>query len=279
MPKLISFFLIDGTPDGRVTCELSNWTGKAYKIPRNLFRHSMDRLDLYKAGVYFLFGRDEIEPEINIVYVGEAEEVYKRVTQHQDKDWWTEAVIFISKDENLNKAHVKFLEYAIYDAALTAKRYRLENANTPNRPAISEAEQAVMTEFFENLKVLAGTMGYKLFELLTKPNPKSADLYFISAARGAKARALVTTEGIVVKEGSEIATSCVPSTAPSTIALRDKLLEQAVIISDGQMLRFAKDYLFTSPSTAAAVVLGRTANGRIEWKDIAARSLKENEEQ
>src|SRR5438093_12571308 len=103
MPKLISFFLIDNTPDGRVACELFNWTGKAYKIPRNLFKASADWQELHKAGVYFLFGRDQIDPEINIAYVGEAEEVYKRVAQHQDKDFWTEAVILISKDENMNK--------------------------------------------------------------------------------------------------------------------------------------------------------------------------------
>ena len=243
MSKHISLLLIDNTPDGRVACELSNWTGKAYKIPRNLFKVSADRQDLHKAGVYFLFGRDQIDPEINIAYIGEAEEVYKRVAQHQDKDFWSEVVIFISKDENLNKAHVKFLEYAIYDAAFATKRCMLANANTPNCPALSEAEQAVIEEFLENLKVLVGTMGYKLFEPLTKPHPKSADLYYISAARGAKAKALVTTEGIMVLEGSEIATSCVPSTAPSTIALRNKFLEQAVIVSDGEKLRFSKDYL------------------------------------
>jgi hypothetical protein len=211
-----------------------NWTRKAYKIPRNLFKDSTDRPDLHKAGVYFLFGRDQIDLEINIAYIGEAEEVYKRVAQHQDKDFWVEAVIFVSKDEHLNKAHVKFLEYAIYDAALTAKRHRLANGNTSNCPAISEAEQAVMTEFLENLTILIGAMGYKLFEPLTKPHPKSADLYYIRAARGAQAKAVVTTEGIVVTEGSEIAMSCVPSTAPSTIALRQKLLEQAVIVRDGK---------------------------------------------
>jgi hypothetical protein len=101
---------------------------------------------------------------------------------------------------------------------------------------------------------------------------------YISAARGAKAKALLTTEGIVVMDGSEIATSCVPSTAPSTISLREKLLKMAVIVRHGDKLRFAKDYLFASPSTAAAVVLGRTANGRIERKDGAGHSLKENED-
>ena len=92
----ISLFLIDGTPDGRAACELFNWTGKAYRIPRNLLKDSAQRDELYKAGVYFLFGREEGESEIGRAYIGEAEEVFKRLQQHQDKDFWTEALVFIS---------------------------------------------------------------------------------------------------------------------------------------------------------------------------------------
>ncbi len=108
--KHIQMFLLDGSADGRVFCELGNWTGKAWKIPRHLLRSFADRKELYRAGVYFLFGRDETTNEIAIVYVGEAEEIYPRLQQHQDKEFWNEALVFVSKDENLNKAHIKFLE-------------------------------------------------------------------------------------------------------------------------------------------------------------------------
>lgn len=134
MPKLISLYLIDGIPDGRVACEIHNLTGKAYKIPRKLLKDSANRPDLRKAGIYFLFGRDENDSERSVAYVGEAEEVWKRVTEHQDKDFWTEAVVFISKEENLNKAHVRFSEYSIYDAGLAAKRCTLENITGPREP-------------------------------------------------------------------------------------------------------------------------------------------------
>ncbi len=137
-------------------------------------------------------------------------------------------MVFNSKDENLNKAHVRFLEYSIYSAALAAKRCRLENTNIPSCPAIAEAEQAVMVEFLENLKVLVGTMGYKIFEPLRGPSSKCAKVYHISAALGAKAQALITTEGVVVTEGSEAAISCVPSIAPATVALREKLIKEGV---------------------------------------------------
>jgi len=276
--KAISLFLIDDLPDGRVACELFNWTGKGYRIPRRLFRESADRTELRKAGIYFLFGRDEARIEANSVYVGEAEEVYKRVSQQQDKDFWTEVLLFISKDENLNKAHVKFLEFTAYSAAEAAARFELTNSNVPNKPAISEVEQAVMMEFFDNLKLLTGALGYKLFEPLAAPPGTAEDEYFISAARGANARAVLTNDGIVVRAGSEAAATVAPSTPESIVRQRDSLVQDGILRAEESKLVFTRDHLFASPSSAAAVVLGRSANGRIEWRDLQGRTIKDNEE-
>ena len=124
--KSISLFLIDGTSDGVVACELFNWTGKGYKIPRSRLKELSNRDDLKRAGVYFLFGHDEVDSEAT--YLGEAEEVYKRVLQQQEKDFWTEALVFISKDENLNKAHIKYLEYTLHKSALEVGRYKIINS-------------------------------------------------------------------------------------------------------------------------------------------------------
>lgn len=290
--KNIQMFLLDGSPDGRVFCELGNWTGKACKIPRHLLRSSSDRKELWRAGVYFLFGRDEATNEIAIVYVGEAEEIYPRLQQHQEKDFWNEALVFVSKDENLNKAHIKFLEHTIHQAAIAAGRYRLDNGNTPNRPAISEAEMSVMSEFFDQLRLLTGALGYKVFEPLVATKTQSAsepteeqqpislasDLavheFRISGARGADARAIVTAEGVVVIEGSFAAADEVESTPDSTRRLRAKLVEEGALVFQDLRYRFNRDVLFATPSSAASVVLGRSANGRIELIDDAGRTLK-----
>ena len=263
--------MIEGTSDGVVACELFNWTGKGFKIPRSRLKELSERDDLKRGGVYFLVGRDETDSEA--AYVGEAEEVYKRILQHQDKDFWTEALVFISKDENLNKAHVKYLEYTLHKSAIDAARYQIINSNTPSKPAISEAERAVMTEFAENLKLLVGTMGYKLFEHLTKKSFTKQEQYFISAARGADATAVVTSEGMVVRKDSKVAMSEVPSTPQAFRIKREKLMNEGVI----KDFVFTKDYLFTSPSTAAAVVMGRSANGLIEWKRKDGSTLKDNQ--
>jgi Domain of unknown function (DUF4357) len=276
--RAISLFLIDGVPDGRIACELFNWTGKGFKIPRRLLKESADRPELRKAGVYFLFGRDDTRNEANRVYVGEAEEVIKRIPQHQDKDFWTEVLLFVSKDDNLNKAHIKFLEYTIYTKVAEVGRYELRNGNTPNRPAISEMEQAVMTEFFENLQLLVGALGYKLFEPLVSPTTSEAEEYLITAVRGANARAVLASDGMVVLKDSAAAGSEVPSTPESVTRLRQLLSTDGILVQQNGNLVFTRDHLFSSPSAAAGVVLGRSANGWIEWKDAAGRTLKDNEE-
>ncbi len=269
--KSISLFLMDGTPDGVVACELFNWTGKGFKIPRSKLKDLSQRSDLKKAGVYFLVGKDE--QDADVVYIGEAEDVYKRLLQHQDKDFWSEALAFVSKDENLNKAHIKYLEFTLHKGAAEVSRCKLFNNNTPNCPAISEPDQAAMSEFAENLQLLVGTMGYKLFQKLTKSKVAKHDKYMISAARGATATAVLTSEGIVILKDSQVATSEVPSTPLPVIKKRKDLLDAGVVKDS----KFTKDYLFSSPSMAAAVIMGRSANGLIEWKKEDGTTMKDNQ--
>lgn len=270
--KSISLFLIDGIPDGVTACELSNWTGKGYKIPRNSLKDVSNRSDLKKPGVYFLIGHNEDDKET--VYIGESEDVFKRLYQHQEKDFWTEALVFISKDENLNKAHIKYLEFSLHDEAVEANRYKIFNSNVPTKPAISEAEIAVMSEFSTNLKLLVGALGFRIFENLTKPLTSKQDKYLIDAARGAVATGIMTTEGFVVFKGSKIASTEVPSMPESFKKKRAQIISENVVID----FEFTQDYLFSSPSTAAAVVMGRSANGLKEWKLKDGSNLGENEQ-
>lgn len=270
--KSISLFLIDGIPDGVIACELSNWTGKGYKIPRNSLKDVSNRSDLKKPGVYFLIGHNEDDKET--VYIGESEDVFKRLYQHQEKDFWTEALVFISKDENVNKAHIEYLEFSLHDEAVEANRYKIFNSNVPTKPAISEAEIAVMSEFSTNLKLLVGALGFRIFEKLTKSLTSKQDKYLIDAARGAVATGIMTTEGFVVFKGSKIASTEVPSMPESFKKKRAQIISENVVID----FEFTQDYLFSSPSTAAAVVMGRSANGLKEWKLKDGSNLGENEQ-
>lgn len=279
--KTIKLFLLDGEPNGRLTCELSNWTGKAYKIPRIKVKDCIDRPDLNNPGVYLLFGKNETGKDL--VYVGEAETVFKRLTQHlTQKDFWTEAIVFISKDENLNKAHIKYLENRLFDIAQKVNRYQIENHAVPTQSSISESDRAEMEEFLDNIRILINTLGHKVFE--EKRETKSLEkqqkeTFFLKSGKGADAQGEPTADGFVVFKGSKAIKKTVPSMTQNFLRLRTEIIENGIFIPDAEEKKFelSEDYVFTSPSTAAAMILGRNANGLTEWKLRDGTTLKDFE--
>lgn len=275
--KTIKIFLIDGDPNGRMCCELSNWSGKAYKIPRIKIKDCTDRDDLTSTGVYLLFGKDDDENEQ--VYIGEAESILKRLNQQlTQKDFWNEAIVFISKDENLNKAHIKYLENRLHDIAKSANRYKIENSIIPTRSSISESDRAEMEEFIEYIKMLVNTLGHKVFDEKREFKPKQKqETFFIKAARNADGQGEPTSDGFVVFKGSKAAANIVKSMTPSFIKLRQKLIDEGVLINKITFFEFADDYIFSSPSTAAVMVMGRNANGLTEWRNNEGKTLKDFE--
>lgn len=275
--KTIKIFLIDGDPNGRMSCELSNWTGKAYKIPRIKIKECTDRDDLMNTGVYLLFGKDEEGKDL--VYIGEAESILKRLNQHlNQKDFWNETIVFVSKDDNLNKAHIKYLENRLHDIAQLAKRYKIENSIIPTQSSISESDRAEMEEFIENIKMLVNTLGHKVFDEKREFKPKQKhEIFSIKAARGADGQGEPSSDGFVVLKGSKAAATIVNSMTASFILLRQKLIDDGVLVDKGEFYEFSDDYIFSSPSTAAVMVMGRNANGLTEWKQKDGKTLKDFE--
>ncbi len=275
--KTIKIFLIDGDPNGRMSCELSNWSGKAYKIPRIKIKDCTDRDDLTSTGVYLLFGKDDDGKDQ--VYIGEAESILKRLNQQLTaKDFWNEAIVFISKDENLNKAHIKYLENRLHDIAKTANRYKVDNSIVPTQSSISESDRSEMEEFIEYIKMLVNTLGHKVFDEKREFKPKQKqETFFIKAARGADGQGEPTSDGFVVFKGSKAAGSTVTSLTSGFVTLRQKLILEGILLDKDEYLEFPEDYIFSSPSTAASIVLGRNANGLTEWKRKNGKTLKEYE--
>jgi hypothetical protein len=276
--KTIKIFLIDGDPNGRMSCELSNWSGKAYKIPRIKVKECSDREDLTTStGVYLLFGKDEDGKDQ--VYIGEAETILKRLNQQlTSKDFWNETIVFISKDDNLNKAHVKYLENRLHEIAKFANRYKVDNSIIPTQSSISESDKAEMEEFIEYIKLLVNTLGHKVFEEKREFKPtQKQETFFIKAARGADGQGEPTSDGFVVFKGSKAAATIVSSMTKNFINLRDKLISEGILLDKGDFLEFNDDYIFTSPSTAAVIIMGRNANGLSEWKSKNGKTLKDFE--
>jgi hypothetical protein len=283
--KTIKLFLMDSDPDGRIACELSNWTGKAYRIPRGKVKDCSDREDLRSTTVYLLFGKPETLTDKAKVYIGESENAYSRLVDHvSEKEFWNEAVVFISKDDNLNKAHIKYLESRLWEIAKTASRYDIENSNSPTKSSISESDKAEMEEFIEYIKILINTMGFKVFEPLIKQDPvnnnNDDEKLYINAARGAKAEGTRTSDGFVVFRNSEIATETVGSYRERGLdKLRNELIENEIIVKVDDKLIFKSDYLFNSPSGAAKVIMGSSVSGLKVWKDSSGKELGEIEKQ
>lgn len=213
------------------------------------------------------------------VYIGEAESILKRLNQQlTSKDFWNEAIIFISKDENLNKAHIKYLENRLHDIAKTASRYKIDNSIIPTQSSISESDRAEMEEFIDYIKMLVNTLGHKVFDEKREFKPKQKqEVFFIKAARGAGGQGEPTSDGFVVFRSSKAAGSIVASMTQNFVALRQKLIAEGVLLDKGEFLEFPEDYIFSSPSTAASIVLGRNANGLTEWKQKDGLTLKEFE--
>lgn len=276
--KTIQMFIFDGNPNGRIMCELSNWNGRVYKISRNELAQFSNRPDAENTGVYFLLGKDE--NNMDTIYIGEAEKMLTRLKQHlKDQLYWSDCIVVVSKDNLLNKAHVKFLENKFYSLAKTAGRSVVINSTVPTCSSISEYDEAMLLEFISNAKLLVNTLGYKIFDTIEDSSVKKQNsqiLFYIQAARGANAKGVIVADGFAVLKDSAIATTTVPSMSDSLNRLRNELIEKGIIDSS---FHFSKDHIFTSPSLAAAVVMGRNANGRTEWKTTDHKSIKDIEEE
>ena len=294
----VRIFIPSGRPEGLRIIEKSNWTGRALTFPRAVLPEVRKREEITRTGVYILWGPSEDE-ELAMVYVGEGETLLPRLNSHaKEKDFWTHGVAFTSKDQNLNKAHIQYLEARLVEIAKQLKRCALDNLNDPQHPTLSEADQADAELFLADMLLCLPVIGVDFFEQVevTMPSgrpgrvapfeedgqtapPSSSTNQFVLDARGVKARGYAGAGGFVVRKDSQAVKDEVPSVHPSTNRLRGTLQENGVLRDAGNCFRFTQDYVFRTPSTASAVVLGRSSNGRFEWKDASntQRSLKDVE--
>lgn len=293
-PFSLRIFVADGDPDGLRLIERSNWIGKAVLFPRPLLPKLLQtRSEFAQTGVYLLLGpRDDGDGEM--LYIGEGDPVGPRLQSHYgQKDFWSRAVFFVASNNQLNKAHVQFLEAQLISRALTAKRLPLDNINQPSQPTLSEADRADMQVFLDNLLGMLPVLGIHAFDAAaslpaSSPNPLSSTSTTVPLAtitaeilickgKGVTATAYESTQGFVVKQGSEAVETPVPSMqqhVPGMFEVRQELIKNGVLLLNSGRYVFTQDYPFTSPSTAAAVILGRSANGRIEWKNAQGETLK-----
>lgn len=276
----IKLFLPHGDAKRLRVGEVSNWTGKALAAPRTELDDLLAREEAENTGVYFLFGSDPETGE-SLAYIGEAEVIRDRLKQHKSRDFWNSMVIFVSKDENLTKAHIRYLENRILQEARQIARYRLENSNTTN-PKLPESDREDMEVYLSRIRQVLPVLGSDLLTPVAGSieSPKSQEA-LVCRNKGAVAHGRRTEGGFVVYSGSTAVVAERPSAEsqhPFVVVLRKKLTEEGTLVEENGFLVFTKDTEFDSPSSAAAVIHGGGANGLIAWKDQSGNTLRVLEE-
>jgi len=275
----IKLFLPRGDAKSLRTAEISNWTGKAVAAPRTELDDLLQREELEKAGVYILLGADPHSGAPR-AYVGEAEVIRDRLKQHKNKEFWVSVIVFISKDENLTKAHVRFLESRLLAEATKVGRFTLDQ-NQAGGAKLPEPDREDMEVFLAHIRQLLPVLGSDLLAPVAQPAAKEqTGGVLICRRKGAEARGYRTPDGFVVLKGSTAVLNERESAKnwPSTVAIRNQLIAEGTLIVAGAFFEFTRDFQFSSPSAAAAVIEGGSANGLAEWKTKDGVTLKDLDE-
>jgi Domain of unknown function (DUF4357) len=262
-----------------LTAEVFNWTGHVLYCPRTNISAALARKEAKYTGVYILLGEKDGEP---CAYIGEAEEIDTRLKQHVvGKDWWTSVAIVTSSANNLNKAHVKYLESRLVEEAKKLGQIGLENGNIPPRSSLSESAQSNMESFLSYLMMVLPAIRIDMFVQRSRPSGIHANLEsanstsspvatfeLISRKGEYNATAILQDGEFTVQAGSIARNSWVGEGSFDTSygRLYRKLFEQGIIVVENGQRRFKSSYVFNSPSAASAVVSGRPSNGQIEWR-------------
>lgn len=276
--KSIELFLANGTADSLITAELSNWNGKAIKIPR-IEVSDCKRDDIKGAGVYFLLCKEEDDSDS--VYIGESETIQERLNQHirdynadKEKFYWTTAVIFLGRD--LNKALIRYLEDRFVQIARESKRYKVLTKNTYGKTVTKESQTAAMEEFIGNVRILINALGYKVLEPTVHSDPNSTvddEALFLNLGN-ASGKGTITTEGFVLFAGAVLnEKTSEKSLSKGAATLRKKHLASNKV----KDFVTTEDILFSSSSAAADFVTGYSVSGPATWKNAAGVTLKELE--
>lgn len=272
---------MDGDADGRYQVSLDTWNVKAYKIPFNMLSQSGDLSKISTAGVYFLFG---YEGNQKAVYVGEAEDVYRRLTQHtpsHDKFVWENCVVFVSTDLGVfDKARIKYLENRLYNLIKNASSYILWNKNEPTKSRISLPAEDAMETVIDNIQLVIPVLGYSPFkkrtehskEPYTVTEPETSGMLFYIKAKGIKATCRLNQDGqLFLLAGSQIYETEAKTLNQSNKKKRQDLFKSKKV-KNGILQENTK---CDSASQLASVVLGAQKDGLLTLKTADGQTLRE----
>lgn len=280
--RSIRLFLVDGTPNGLLTAEIMNWTGHVLTGPRSKLAELVQRTECARTGVYFLVGPDPDDSLRTRVYVGESDDVAQRLKQHNrpeeqgGKDFWERVCLVTSKDQNLTKAHAKYLESKLIGIVASAGRCVLGNGTAHEYGNLPESDRADMAFFLEQIRTVLPVLGFDFLRELARPSTVSAPSPIAPVSRSPLftlevPRYRISAQGqeidgeFFVLKGSRARADWVGTERGYQGLFRQLVADGVLVAESPEHLVFSDDYAFSSPSAAAAVVCGRAANGRTSW--------------
>jgi Domain of unknown function (DUF4357) len=279
--RTIRLFLVNGDPAGLIIAEVGGWTGKVMVVPRTAFEAFLRRQEAQNVAVYLLSGPDPQDPFRYRVYVGESETIGRRLREHDadpDKEFFDRAIVFVSKDENLTRSHVRHLEVLLTRRIGEAGRTTLMHTNQPGGAALPEADVSDMLSFFDQIETILPVLGLDILRPVggrrTPAVPAIAGAPAVGATQsvyvfqvGDTVAHAVETNGEWVVQANSIARDAETPTLPNAYrTLRRQLIQDGSLTRDGAQLRFIRDVPFTSSTAAACVVYGASTSGPATWK-------------
>lgn len=271
--KTIQIYLPEGEPQGIRIAEITTRTIQAVQVPRAKLASFFARRECEHIGVYFLFGERE-ESAKPAVYVGQTEDLKSRLKKHHaDKEFWTSAVVVISRTQSFTQAHLRYLEWWSIKAIEEAKRFSLENGNGGAKPYVPEPLEADVIDAFGTATVLLATLGFPVFEPAAGRNKSSSREVFYCRGPNADARGALVDEGFVVFAGSKTRRNPPPASLKFSTWIEELIEDKVLEVINDEELRLTQDYVVNSPSYAAALVLARHSNGWNEWKRSDGKTL------
>jgi len=274
--RTLKLYLVDGSPSGVITAELGVSSVRAAVASRTALPELIRREEAGRTGVYLLVGPDPDLPGRQLVYVGESDQVKTRLAAHDSdeaKEFFTRAVVIVSKDENLTKAHGRYLESRIIAAIRSAGRAKLVNGTEPPFKGLPEPEIADMERVLDEIEILLPVLGFDVLQPAPVASPGASGVtngppIFVADIKKAKAKAVERGGEFVVLAGSTALRRESEAIPQSVRDARKALIEANVLVADADtdLYRFAQDASFGSPSGASAAVAGRSDNGRTTWR-------------
>ncbi len=274
----ITVYLEDGNPNGVITAQISNWTGKVLIAPRSQLEKLAKRKELERTGVYILVGDDPERSLKDRVYIGQTDKILTRLAQHNSdkkKEFWDRTIIIVSKDDNLNTAHVHYLESRIIQLTIQAERASIQNQTSPETPNLPETELPYPKGFLKRLQILLPVLGFDFMVPVPRPTPQKdaqgklgsvSSPIFQYKGKDFDAEAGEVEGVFVVLAGSKFRSSTFPSMPKGYAELRGQLIQNEKFIEQNGFLVLNTNFEFSSPSAAAVIVSGTRVNGRNAWK-------------